>query len=916
MRATLLIIVIILANYISFSQADSTLSYRKGVLVAKLKPEFRQYGHSEGITYPGLNLILADAGNFTVSKIFPNHLPPAKDLNANGDKLVDITLIYEVKYDGSYMEDMLARKLMSTGIFDYVEKRQISKLFTTTNDPYLSNQFYLNRVKAYQAWDIETGDTNVVLGITDTGTDRTHSDLPVNLKINYQDPLDGLDNDNDGFTDNYYGWDLGMNDNNPQIYASGHGSFVTGVSSATHDNNVGIAGVGKNIKYLPVKVDDEYAHLTKDYEGLVYAADHGCSIINASWGGPMPSRFGQDIVNYATFNRDALVVAACGNSDGDWLFYPASYENVISCAGTDSLDAKWVGSSYGTQVDISAPGTAIFSTWLFNGYTTSSGTSFSAPMVSAAAALVRSHFPWMTAQQAGEQLRVTADNIDTLASNAAYTYSLGAGRLNIYNALTDTTKPSIRFVNRNYVFTSNDASDTLKIYGDFKNFLAQSSPNLAVKISTTSPYLQILDTGFVLGNIGMMQLASNIQPFRVKISPAIPFGYYADFKLTYSDTAYSGFEFFRVEFNKDYLKLDTNNISTTVTAKGTIGFNDRYYATGEGFYHQNSTTLFGCAGLVVGNSTGKVSDNIYNELNFDYDFNTFEKSRYITSSDFGDQTIYSVFKDDSANYSKLNLKVRSYVYAFDTAGLEDVIFLKYIVKNVGFTTLSTIYSGFYVDFDLGKSYKNYATYDSQLKLFKTVPVDDGKYGGLMIFDTSSTIYAYGFDNIGSDSSINISDGFLDYEKYEALKMNRDSAGYSIIIGNDVSTMLSTGPHVLAPNDSLELNFALIASDHIFDFDNAAQNAIYKYYNYVGISQTSILKDIKVYPNPAKDIINFELSNYIPGNCSLEIFNSTGQVIHKEDFKLKTRLTTNNLKPGVYFYSITGGTSARGKFVVI
>ena len=98
------------------------------------------------------------------------------------------------------------------------------------------------------------------------------------------------------------------------------------------------------------------------YEGIVYAAEHGCSIINCSWGGwSSAGPYGQDIVNYATNNMNSLVVAACGNANNDYSCYPASYDNVLSVAATDIYDHKWIdptgtGSSYGIYVDISAPG--------------------------------------------------------------------------------------------------------------------------------------------------------------------------------------------------------------------------------------------------------------------------------------------------------------------------------------------------------------------------------------------------------------------------------------------------------------------------------------------------------------------------------------------------------------------------------
>src|SRR5262249_54952669 len=126
-------------------------------------------------------------------------------------------------------------------------------------------------VKAYGVWDTVAtnlvgpkgrGDTNIVIGIVDSGSDLAHPDLKNQFKHNYNDPIDGSDNDSDGYVDNYTGWDLAgadfnnvVGDSNPQIMGgnNAHGSHVSGCASAQTNNGIGVAGIGWNCKLLPVK---------------------------------------------------------------------------------------------------------------------------------------------------------------------------------------------------------------------------------------------------------------------------------------------------------------------------------------------------------------------------------------------------------------------------------------------------------------------------------------------------------------------------------------------------------------------------------------------------------------------------------------------------------------------------------------
>lgn len=210
-----------------------------------------------------------------------------------------------------------------------------------------------------------------VIGIVDSGTDWDHPDLPANIKLNYADPINGVDDDADGYIDNYRGYDLAgadynnvVADNNPMIMGANnnHGSHVSGDASAVTNNGTGVAGPGFKCKIMAVKcaADNDTrgaggtGYIITGYEGVKYAADHGCSIINCSWGGSAAGQFEQDIFTYASINKNALVVCAAGNNSNNVIQFPSGLKYALSVASTTSSDAKSGFSSYGTTVDVSA----------------------------------------------------------------------------------------------------------------------------------------------------------------------------------------------------------------------------------------------------------------------------------------------------------------------------------------------------------------------------------------------------------------------------------------------------------------------------------------------------------------------------------------------------------------------------------
>lgn len=360
-----------------------------------------------------------------------------------------LTNIVRIEIEDIYEVEDLILKLERSPFVEYAERVPLLRTTLTPNDPNYnsSSQWALFQINAALAWDYSTGNANVKVAIVDDAVSTTHSDLaPVIWTNPGEIPNNGIDDDNNGYVDDVTGWDAADGDNNPNPPANNwdHGTHVAGISGAATNNGNGIASIGHNLSIIPVKATNSSGFVTHGYQGIIYAVAAGADVINMSWGGPGSSTTAQNIISYAS-NQGVILIAASGNDNVSSLFYPAGYSEVMAVASTTFGDSKSGFSNYGSWIDISAPGSAIYSTVPNGGYQTKQGTSMASPLVAGLAGLMLSYNPGMSQQDVLNCITSTATNID--AANPSYIGQLGAGRINAEAAMacvqTTLTNPPV-----------------------------------------------------------------------------------------------------------------------------------------------------------------------------------------------------------------------------------------------------------------------------------------------------------------------------------------------------------------------------------------------------------------------------------------------------------------------------------------
>jgi subtilisin family serine protease len=297
--------------------------------------------------------------------------PEAADVAALRGELPETRRVVVGLDDGSYVPVPVADEQELEEVLDEVESspRYVSVEADPTvrafGDPLASKQWSHERLAVVKAHGIATG-KKITVAVLDTGVDASHEDLAGQVLKGF----DVLEGTSGARTDPH-----------------GHGTQVAGMVAAIAGNGIGIRGAAPHVRILPVRVLDSNGRGTGSdvAAGIDWAVDAGADVINLSLGGG-PLGAVQTAVRRA-LDTGTVVVAAAGNSGDDQVQYPAGYPETVAVAATTAKDERAKFSSYGDHIDVAAPGAKVYTTGYGNQYGHWSGTSASAPLVSAVAAL-------------------------------------------------------------------------------------------------------------------------------------------------------------------------------------------------------------------------------------------------------------------------------------------------------------------------------------------------------------------------------------------------------------------------------------------------------------------------------------------------------------------------------------------------
>ncbi len=867
-------------------------------ILLKIKPQYKSKCFMSYISIASLQSILQNK-QFYMKQLFPKAYFPKDTQDVFYKYCVDISTIYEIQFKENVDINKIIQQINLLPETEYCHQKDIPELLYTTNDPAIGVQYYLNNTNAFQAWDIFKGDSTVVIGIIDTGTELAHDDLWGNIAYNYNDPLDGLDNDGDGFNDNFRGWDIGNNDNSAEwsenaAVSNPHGVLVAGMAAPTTNNGIGIAGVGFKTKYLPVKVIDSTGVLSRAYEGIVYAADHGCRIINCSWGSTVPTPFGLDVVKYVTYNRKSLIFAAAGNKGHTTnnIYFPAAYDEVVAVAATNQSDIKWEKSCYGYHVDVSAPGENVYSTYSNNSYTFGWGTSYASPLASSVAALVYGYYQkQLNPFQLKAIIEQTSDFIDTIQANQPYAGQIGKGRVNAKNALTQSIQKSVRLFNYEITENNSTAVLTFSILNLFKPTL-----NLYAKIRSSSTCITFIEDSIYIGVLDSMQLFTNgIYKFIYNISSMCNFDEKVDFFIELYDSQYTETFYYPTIVNKSYADISNDVLSITVCSNGRIGYHSFSPVFGNGIKYYQSNSLVSQMGIIL-----------YDKQKASWCFlgkNDFKSKQKVSKTETEKIVISNSIFSDSLNSTPLKIEVNQTISLYKTDSLKHFATIQYTLKNNSNFDFDSLYVGLFSDIDILNAEKNKISFDSLLRLqYAYSSFMNGVHVGFCITDNFQKNY-YAFDNNGDNQSIKIDDGLNLIEIKQIFENNRYEAGN--IDGNDVSSIVSYGPMYIPKNDSIKLTYLMIFGRNYNELITNSLYALSFFDTTISINTSSLFNNVLIYPNPTTNFFYVTLPQNNNKIVSIKVFNNQAVNVYSNTFYTSDNLILVNhgLKKGLYIVQI-------------
>jgi serine protease len=854
---------------------------------------------------------------------------------------------FEIVYTGSVTPEALAATVKKSASIEEVTPRYHSyPLIYTPNDSLFLQQYAPPQMSAGFAWDIVKGDTNTLIAVIDIGTDWSHKDLRDAIYTNYgetgtdSEGLDkranGIDDDNNGFVDDWHGWDFaGYNglspDNNPVSGGSDHGTHTGGIMCASGNNKTGVCGIAFGARLLPLKAGDNGGGtVDHGYQAIVYAADMGASVANNSWGGTTRSPAEQDLIEYATA-KNCAVVGASGNNGAFQDFYPASYKGVLSVAGSDPGGNFASYSNFGPYLDLAAPGTAVLSTVPGDTYRVSTGTSMAAPNAAAALALVRQKYPYMSPEQAMEQLRAATDQYVVEEVKKGYT---GRGRVNIHRAVKDTVLYSSR-IERVEILDENgngilEPSERADIVIHARNYLARvENLNAEVSIMMGNEAVDLSTPSVHFGSGNTLDLIQNLQgSLKVTAFANAAPNTKVLVRVTFYDTP-SGYgpdyDYFTFIVNPAYLDLNKNDLTVTFDSKANIGYGDPPMNNqGSGFLWSAAPehispmgrSLLWQAGLMVGISTDRLVSGAPSADGYSSDQNYRIVSpirNIIPDKANAVQELVTTYADSNASFeNEVGVQVTQRSYAFTEGASSRAVVIDYLLRKRETTSGASLNDStsiaLFMDWDIGlsgaiNSAKLY--YDGMTAITKRLEDNYPVVAVQLIsgLPPGAERQYYAIDNDGSNGSVSTYGGYDRSEKWYSMIIPRLAAG-----PGDVSTVIGLKNVPMKTLDSLRMTYVIALGETEADALASVDKARDEFYGTVSVRDEKVTESgLLVSPNPFGSRLTLKWNGDANAKSTVNILDILGrEILRKEVIGNETTLTGLKLTKGSYVVRVVTG----------
>lgn len=740
-----------------------------------------------------------------------------------------------------------------------------------------------------------------------------------------------------------------------------HGTHVTGIMCGVDAASGDTVGVAPGAKWIAAGVIDiagasvlDAFEWACDPDGDPNTVADVPDVINHSWGYQNVSCFPifYDAID-ATEACGIVNIIAAGNSG-------AAPQSVLNPAdrALDSIDCIAVGnlnhrtdtlvpsSSRGpspcnlliAKPNVVAPGDSIISCWSDGSYRSSGGTSMAAPHVAGLVALLRQKNP-----------NATVDEIKTVILNTTKRTGFGTipnnnygwGEINCLaavNALTGPTTQSIRVADFRHDAIS--PGDTVEGTILLRNLGTQAT-SVTMSITGSNSALTVLDGSLTFGTIGLRDTVRSADSIRVVVSDTVTPGSILPIDVTVSGNGFNtpGRIYFLVE--PPQVKaftthdVDGSRIRFSVSNFGAYGLGPNQFSSifplgGVGFdFDGNGNELYE-GGIMVGNFATRVSSAVHSFLfDPDIDFQVAPGGN-IQKYDPGTaaaQETYSAYIDANAR-TPLGLKITQRTYAFNPPN-DDFIIMSYVVRNVSGSTVSNLYFGLFLDWDI-VNYNSNCGGNEPADGFAWIAYNNGvtksDYRGIkLIGATPYTAGAARSDSIYPPVSLNPGPGFPTDEKYRILRSGTLYADINKNAQEDLFLIVSSGPFALASGAEDTIAFAILAGETFADIQDAAARA--------NFNPTDVDDDepdnlpgrftlYQNYPNPfnPSTTISFELPSR--SEYTLEVINILGQTVYEYRGlavagRVELQWDASDHASGVYLYRVTAGDySAARKMLLL